>query len=108
MRWCTVTLNDELGRIERAEDVFELLDVPFDSKTLTVHRLPILRLFGRAIAGLEDQGLSPAELRARYAAALATVHAQFVPGASGGAPVVFGRDRALVSLGLGKGRRRVP
>jgi hypothetical protein len=50
---------DELERVERAEDYFELLEVPFDTAVLHASRVHLLRVFGFAIAEIDARTPAP-------------------------------------------------
>jgi hypothetical protein len=52
---------DELERVERAEDYFELLEVPFDGAVLHASRVHLLRVFGFAIAEIDARTPPPDE-----------------------------------------------
>jgi nitrogenase-stabilizing/protective protein len=92
----------ELGQVERAEDFFEALDVPYDREVVTVHRTQILRLFGAAVAALEASMpfLGEAALRATLRGALREAHDHL---AAGGRPALPLRGGDVVQL-----RRRTP
>jgi hypothetical protein len=93
------SLGDSLAVMERAEDLFQAYGVTFDPQVLAVHRLRILRRFGRTLAALSSAHADRADAedeRLRLAEALAEAHAYFaaggtaelVPSLHGGAPLV--------------------
>lgn len=93
-------LDTLLQRIESAEDLFVELGVPFDIRVIAVHRMRILRRFGRALAQLASakEQWTEAEKRARYAASLGEIHEQCARGMREPEPVFHGFDQQLVQL----------
>ncbi len=93
----------ELDAVEKAEDLFEVLEVPYDRRFVAVHRTRLLRLFGQALAALQDSVpfLSEAAIRATLRAALRDAYERVGEDASCGAPAP--RPGKLVQL-----VRRVP
>jgi hypothetical protein len=87
----------ELGQVERAEDFFEALGVPYDRRVVTVHRTQILRLVGAAVAALESSRpfLGEEALRATLRGALREAHDHL---ASGLAPALPLRGGNVVQL----------
>lgn len=85
------------------EDLFAVLDVPFDERVLAVHRMRILRRFGRALEQLEVEGLglSEQEYRSRCAAELSLIHQQCARGMREAEPVFRGISQQLVQLRRG-------
>lgn len=93
-------LDTLLQRIESAEDLFVELGVPFDARVIAVHRMRILRRFGRELAQLSqsiDLG-NETDKRAHYAAALNGIYEQCARGMRELAPVFRGFDQQLVQL----------
>jgi hypothetical protein len=94
------SLADTLTVMERAEDLFHDYGVAFDPQVLAVHRLRILRRFGRNLAAWEATRsggqVDPVGERLALAEALAEAHAYFagggtaelVPSLHGGTPLV--------------------
>lgn len=81
------------GSIDRAEDLFECLGVPYDPPVVATHRFVLLRKAGERLAELEaDPALSPEERRAALARALRGLHAVLQAG-----------DRAEARMGLKSG-----
>lgn len=83
-------LHQAIGRIEAAEDLFALLDVAFDPALLAVHRIAMLKRFGREVEALErgNPPLSEDGRLSLYAAALERTHALYVRGSSEVDPMV--------------------
>lgn len=83
-----------------AEDLFAVLDVPFDERVLAVHRMRILRRFGRALDRLEtdELGLSEQEFKSRCVAELRLIHEQCARGMRDVEPVFRGVSQQLVQL----------
>ncbi len=91
---------DALAVMERAEDLFRAYGVAFDPHVLAVHRLHILRRFGRTLVASSSARASghtdAAAERLALAEALAEAHAYFaaggvaelVPSLHGGTPLV--------------------
>ena len=104
------SLADTLAVMERAEDLFHAYGVAFDPRVLAVHRLGILRRFGRNLAAWEatrsGDRVDRVGERLALAEALTEAHAYFasggpaelVPSLHGGAPLVQIR-RARVRSG---------
>ncbi len=88
----------ELEAVERAEDFFEQLEVPYDRAVLAVHRTRLLRLFGRAVAALHASVpfLGEAALRATLRGALRDAYESLAEGAAPSLPV--GATGRLVQL----------
>jgi hypothetical protein len=89
-----------IASIECAEDLFALLDVPFDATVLGVHRVHILKRFGQELDVLERRRppLTEAERLPLYAAALQRTHALYASGGSEVDPFVRPRARDLVPV----------
>jgi Nitrogen fixation protein NifW len=69
----------ELNDLDRAEDWFELLGVPYDRRVLDVYRLRLLKRFGLEKAEIDraQPNASEVALHGLYAQALSRAHAQF-------------------------------
>jgi nitrogenase-stabilizing/protective protein len=95
-----VDLREAIGQIETAEDLFALLDVPFDPSVLAVHRLHILKRFGMEVGVLErrDPPLAETERLHLYAAALQRTHDLHARGDGAIEPFFRPRPRGLVTL----------
>lgn len=93
-------LPDAIANIERAEDLFALLDVPFDAAVLGVHRVHILKRFGQELNALERRrpALTEGERLPLYAAALQRTHALYARGGSEIEPLVRRRPRDVVPV----------
>jgi hypothetical protein len=91
---------EEMGRIDTAEDLFELLEVSFDPAVLVAHRVQVLKRFGMELNVVErrDPPLSQAERRQVYAAALQRTHDLYARGGSDIEPFLRPRPRGLVTL----------
>jgi hypothetical protein len=89
-----------LHEIERLEDIFETLDVDFDSHVLDVHRMRILRRFGQELKKVDELVPRPDEehVRSLYAAALSRIHDQCRRGMREPEPVFHGLTQQLVQL----------
>lgn len=89
-----------IADIECAEDLFALLDVPFDAAVLGVHRVHILKRFGQELDVLERRRppLTEAERLPLYAAALQRTHGLYANGGTEIEPIVRPRPRDLVPL----------
>jgi hypothetical protein len=87
----------ELAQAERAEDFFEALEISYDRRIVSVHRLEILRLLGMARASLEASLPSPGEAmrRATLRAALREAHDRLARGEAPAPPL---RAAGLVQL----------
>lgn len=101
-------LADTLARIECAEELFELLDVPYQPHLLKIYRLSILRRFGLALAALEQRQppLQEGERKSLYAKALRQAHDVYACG-DNVEPLFRPKPKDLVTLRLGStGHRR--
>ena len=96
-------LDEWLAQAETAEDIFERLGLEPDPRVLAVHRLHILRRFGRKVAEIDSQAdaLADDERWRRYAAALKWAHEQYEAGGGAQEPVFSGTAPGLVRLRLG-------
>lgn len=85
------------------EDLFAVLEVPYDESVLAVHRMRILRRFGRELERLEGPkpGLSEQEFKSRCSAELRVIHEQCARGMRETEPVFRGVSQQLVQLGRG-------
>jgi len=93
-------LVQAIANIECAEDLFALLEVPFDVAVLRVHRVQILKRFGQELDVLERRRppLTDGERQPLYAAALQRTHDIYAAGGSEIEPFVRPRPRDLVSV----------
>jgi hypothetical protein len=93
----------DFSEIERLEDIFEALCVEFDRRVLDVHRMRILRRFGREIERIDYLQPHPSEeaVRILYATALAEIHEQCARGMREPVPVFRGLSEQLVQLRRG-------
>jgi len=93
-----MNLTEAIADIECAEDLFALLDVPFDARVLAVHRVHILKRFGQEMDALERRypPLLEAERLPLYAAALRRTHELYARGGSETEPFVRPRDVVAV------------
>ena len=95
-------LHNVLEHVETAEDLFELLELPYNPDVLRVHRLHILKRFGDAVAQIERQvvaGDDPCDRRSQYSAALKRAHDYYEKGPPAGTHAFSGVRRGLVQLG---------
>jgi hypothetical protein len=69
-------LAERIAQAEGAEEVFEILGIPYDPAVLRVYRLRLLRTFGLTVATLErnDPSREEADQQRLYAEALAEAH----------------------------------
>jgi len=106
-RVSNMNLSQAIADIESAEELFSLLDVPFDPAVLAVHRIAILKRFGQEIDVLERRSppLSEVERPGLYAAALERAQALCVRGGSEVEPFLRPRRRDMVGV---ERLRRVP
>jgi nitrogenase-stabilizing/protective protein len=97
-------LQEELARLDRAEDLFELFELDYDSRVLAVHRLHVLKRFGAEVAEIDgrDPPLPEAERHRLYAEALQRAHDLCAEGACLRRPVFRGHQEGLVQLGPGR------
>ena len=95
-----MSLVEAIANIERAEELFGLLDVAFDPAVLAVHRIAILKRFGQELGVLERRQppLSEAERLSLYAAALDRTHAIYARGGSEVEPFLRPRPRDVVGV----------
>lgn len=86
-----MSLDDPLAAAHSAEDYFALLAVPFDPAVLRSARIPILKAFGAAKAGIDARapGAERLERLRLYADALRRAH-DLVAMASGAGAFVRG------------------
>ncbi|HET9552813.1 MAG TPA: nitrogenase-stabilizing/protective protein NifW [Anaeromyxobacteraceae bacterium] len=73
-------IDDELSRIDGAEELFELLDVAYDPALLRVNRLSVLRRFRLELAAADREGpecQGDEARRARCREALRRAHDSF-------------------------------
>jgi nitrogenase-stabilizing/protective protein len=93
----------ELGQLERAEEFFEALGVPYDPRVVTIHRMQLLRILGAAFASMEPSlpFLGTEALRAALRGALREAHETLARGQTVIPPGPGGR---LVKLGRPPGR----
>jgi Nitrogen fixation protein NifW len=93
-------LREAIANIECAEDLFALLDVAFNPAVLAVHRIVILKRFGKELEVLERRRppLSESERPAVYAAALERTHELYARGGSEVEPFFRPRPRDVVSV----------
>ncbi len=104
-----MNLAEAIANIEDAEELFALLDVALDPALLSVHRIAILKRFGREIEAIERRqpSLCEDERRPLYAAALARTHRLYADGGSDVDPIIRVRPPDLVAtdrLRRGNGR----
>ena len=99
-------LQDELERVEMAEDLFALFELSYDPGVLRVHRLHIIKRFSHAVREIEANGadLDEDERWNRYGTALKLAHEYYQAGPPPGEHVFFGVQRGLVKLGSKPGR----
>ena len=95
-----MNLPEAIANIESVEDLFALLDVAFDPAVLAVHRIAILKRFGREIGVLERRRppLSEDERPGLYAAALRRVNDLCARGGGEVEPFFRPRPRDMVSV----------
>ena len=93
-------LAQAIANIECAEDLFALLEVPFDAAVLGVHRVQILKRFGQELDVLERRRppLTEVERLPLYVTALQRTHALYASGGSEIDPIVRLRPRDLVPV----------
>ncbi len=73
-----MSVLEDLRRLSAAEEIFQLLDVPYDAAVVNVARLHILRRMGEYLAKEDIAGLSDDEIRTRCRAHLQSAYADFV------------------------------
>jgi hypothetical protein len=95
-----MNLPEAIANIEDAEELFALLDVAFDPALLSVHRIAILKRFGREMEVLERRSppVSESERPSLYAAALQRAHALCACGGSEVEPFFSPRARDVVTV----------
>jgi len=102
-----MNLPEAIANIECAEDLFALLDVAFNPAVLAVHRIAILKRFGKEVEVLERRRppLSESERSSLYAAALERTHELYARGGSEVEP--FFRPRACDVVAVDRLRRAI-
>lgn len=73
-----MSVLEDLRRLSAAEEIFQLLDVPYDAAVVNVARLHILRRMGEYLAKEDIASLSDDEVRTRCRAHLQSAYADFV------------------------------
>jgi nitrogenase-stabilizing/protective protein len=73
-----MTILDELRKLSSAEEIFSLLDVPYQPELLRVARLHILRRMGDYLRKEPLASLSEEELREQCRGYLISAYADFV------------------------------
>jgi nitrogenase-stabilizing/protective protein len=102
-----MSIQTQLSEMESVEDLFALLDVPFDPKVVAVHRMRILKRFGQEKARIDALGaLLEGEGKTQYVAALTLIHEQCSRGMRETEPVFKGISQQLVQLGRGPRRNQ--
>lgn len=96
-------IKELISRIESVEDLFSLLGVSLDPKVVAVHRMRILRRFGREMEALDKTvgPISDCGLRSLYAEALERILEQCSRGMREPEPLLCGQGQQLVQLRRG-------
>ncbi len=103
-------IEDVISGMACAEDLFDVLGVPYDPSVLAIHRLHVLKRFGEAAAAIDTRSPSPGETERRvlYAEALRQVHEHYREAGGGGGDVFRGLQGglggSLVNLGSKRSR----
>jgi len=102
----TMSIEALLGQMESVEDIFTTLEVSYDSRVVSTHRIRILRRFGREFEAIRRaaEPHSEAELRARCTEAIKTIYEQCERGMREPEPVFIGHAPQLVQLRRGPTR----
>lgn len=106
-----MAIRDQIREIESVEQLFELLSVPYESSVIAVHRMRVLRRFGRELETLErggDSTTSDSEFKLRCAAILRGIHEDCARGMREPEPVFRGLEQPLVQLRRPLPHRRDP
>ena len=93
-------LQDELERVECAEDIFALFGLAFDPKVLAMHRLHVIKRFGRHVAEIDAESppLDDDTRWNRYATALKRAHDYYSAGTPTGEHEFLGVQQGLLKL----------
>ena len=69
---------EEFNKLTNAEDFFEFLALPYDSKVVNVNRLHILQKFSQLKAEVDQETSDPQEKLSRYRSALQSAYELFL------------------------------
>jgi hypothetical protein len=98
-----MSIRARLSEMESVEDLFFALDVPYEPRVLAVHRMRILKRFGREMQVVDNVvgDASDGNLKPKYAALLREIHEQCSRGMREPEPVFRGVSQQLVQLRRG-------
>lgn len=95
------TLAERVSNIESIEDLFAIFRLDFDQHAVKVHRLHMLKLFGKLVAEIDEKhaDLGEEDRWTYYASALLQAHDRYATGdpSASGAPL-FPGVQGLVQL----------